>query len=151
MPDTDRFAELKTNTGFYPMVAVALADPSTSNSAQSQRPYTPKGRKPREPRTKAPPGLHLRREMPSHGARPPYPIRSTRTHASDADNFAAQCAQKRTTPSNNASPTSKKTKEDHSILMMNFEMKDASAMPNGIHGTIDGDANCMVVGHDNLI
>ena len=43
-----RFAELKTNRGFYP--AVALADPSTSSSAQSQR---------REPRAKARPGLHL--------------------------------------------------------------------------------------------
>ena len=37
-----RFAELKTNRGYYPVVA--LADPSPSSSAQSQRPYPPKGK-----------------------------------------------------------------------------------------------------------
>ncbi|CAK9066181.1 unnamed protein product, partial [Durusdinium trenchii] len=56
----------------------------------------------------------------------------------DARHFAAQCPQKRTTPSNSASPTSKKSKGDHNALMVNFAMKDASSMPNGIHGTIDG-------------
>ncbi|CAK9032272.1 Copia protein, partial [Durusdinium trenchii] len=96
-----RFAELKTNRGYYPVVA--LADPSPSSSAQSQR------------------------------------------------HFAAQCPQKRTTPSNSASPTSKKSKGERNALMVNFAMKDASSMPNGIHGTIDGSASCMAVGHDNLM
>ena len=148
-----RFAELKTNRGYYPVVA--LADPSPSSSAQSQRPYPPKGKG-----SKGSKGKNTSRSPPQKGdakSRGKAALSSssfnknTCLRCGQPGHFAAQCPQKRTTPSNSASPTSKKSKGERNALMVNFAMKDASSMPNGIHGTIDGSASCMAVGHDNLM
>ena len=36
-------------------------------------------------------------------------------------------------------------------MMVSIEMKDLTAKPTGLHGTLDGGASCMVLEHETLM
>ena len=142
-----RFAELRNNRGFYPVVA--LTDGATSSSpTSSQRPYPPRSKggkgKGKGQGSKSPP---QKGDAKSRG----------RTALNQAKtclrcgpgHFAAQCTQKRST-TNSPTNSAKKAKAENA-MMVQFEMKDYQRIPKGIFGTMDGGASCMVLGHDILM
>ena len=144
-----RFAELKTNRGFYPVVA--LTDTNAAHGTSFQRPIPPKSKgKGSKSKSKPPP---QKGDAKSRGKAATTSMAKPGTclRCGQLGHYAAQCPQtaKRSTTTTSTS-SSKKTKGETG-MMVSIEMKDLTTKPTGLHGTLDGGASCVVLGHETLM
>ena len=152
-----RFAELKANRGFWPVVALS-PEGQASTAAATQRPHAPK---PTKGKGKG--------KSKAKGNRPPPPqkgdAKSRGKAAFNADviclrcsqpgHYAADCPQRHTRPSgsNSSSPAKKTKTATHAANMVRDMTQDDSNMTpaDGYYATQDGGASSMVSGHTTFM
>ena len=147
-----RFNELKTNRGFYPVVALGPDSTATSSpTASSQRPFARKGKghKGKGGKNKSPPqkgGAQARGKSAMSTSSTPICLR-----CGSPDHLVADCPQRRPPGGGITSQSPKKARTGHSAHMVSETVPQDDHGLRGLYAQQDGGASSLVCGHEVML